>query len=301
MGVCIKYELRTETHLRNVLHYLGDRSNPRHAEYEIPDPISYGNLTVADFAKKTVAAVAEINSRRRRGRPTQNIATLFIDRFADGTALTRAEEKFHERAVLESLAAETSAIVFRHRNMETLSIDFNFLVPNVLFESFPVRTRRTSNKDPLATMKEASNAAVEQLNELRRQRGVHLIVRVADRKKQLARARRGKLIEDELRERRGTVTTANIKAVLEKAGHKVTKLDVEHNVISIVTRGSKAPRRFNLDDLLDAGIGISKEISDVDSPAADKFERFDTPRDRHLRKLAGQSPKLAAEDPPAPL
>jgi hypothetical protein len=301
MGVCIKYELRTDTHLRNVLHYLGDRSNPRHAEYEIPDPISYGNLTVADFADKTLAAIAEINSRRRHGRPTQNIASLFIDRFADGTALTPAEEGFHERAVIESVAAETSAIVFRHRNTETLSIDFNFLVPNVLFESFPVRTRRTNKKDPLATMKDASNAAVERLNELRRQKGMQLIVQVSDRKKQLARARRGKLIEDELRERRGAVTTANIKAVLEKLGHKVTKLDLDRNVISIITRGSKEPRRFSLDDLLDAGSGISKEISDVASQAADKFERFDTPRDRHLRKLAGQSPKVADDDRPAPL
>jgi hypothetical protein len=171
----------------------------------------------------------------------------------------------------------------------------------VLFESFPVRTRRTSKKDPLATMKDASNAAVERLNALRRQKGMQLIVRVADRKKQLARARRGKLIEDELRERRGAVTTANIKAVLEGLGHKVKRLDLERNVISIITRGSKKPRRFNLDELLDAGSGISKEITDVGSHTADKFERFDTPRDRHLRKLAGQSPRLAADDPPAPL
>jgi hypothetical protein len=294
VGVCIKYELRTELHLRNVAHYLGDRRNPRHAEYEIPDPTCYGILSVENFVQKTVAAILDINVRRRRGRPTANVATLFIDRFADGTALTPEEEDFHERAVLKSVAADTSAIVYRHRNTETLSIDFNFLVPNVLFALFPPRTRRTSKKDPLATMKEASNAAVERLNEFRRQKGMPFIIRVSDRKKQLARARRGKLIEDELREH-GSVTSANIKNVLEKLGHKVSRLDVERDTISIITRGSKQPRRFSLAGLLDAALEMSKEISSVET---EKFQHFDTPRDKHLRKLAGQKKDPADAPPP---
>ncbi len=296
MGVCVKYELRTETHLRNVLRYLGNHSHPHHAEYEIPTANEYGALTTADFVAKTVAAVEEINQRRRDGRPTKNLATLFIDRFADGTDLTAEEEDFHERSVLECVAEGTSGVVYRHRNRETLSIDFNFLVPNVLFGAFPLRTRRTARKDPLATMKEASNASVDQLNELRRQQGKRLIVRVSDRKRQLARLRRGKLIEQELAEH-GNVTSANIRGVLEGFGHRVTRFSLERDTISIITRGSKQPRRFSLGELLDAGGEISKEIH-IGEDRAEEFQNFETPRDLHLRRLAGHSGSEASEIEP---
>jgi hypothetical protein len=291
MGICIKYELRTEAHVQNVVDYLGDKKHPSHLEYEISDALCYGVLTAEDFSSATVAAVAEVNARRRRGRPIENLAALFIDRFADGTALTPEEEELHERAVLASIAAGTSAVVYRHRNTETLSIDFNFLVPNIMFDVFPLRTRRTSRKDPLADMKKASNVSVERLNELRRERGTKMIVRVSDRKKALARARRGKLLEEELRER-GGVTSANIRDVLESLGHQVTRFDLARNTISIITRGSAEASRFKLDELLDAAQGL--ELPDDDVESTDQFAKFNTPRDRKLRKLAGQQP----DEPP---
>jgi hypothetical protein len=290
MGVCIKYEIRTEKHLRNLLHYLGNKSHPQHLEYDIPHPVRYGKLTPGNFVQETLLAIAEINRRRRLGRDTENLATLFIDRFADGSDLSVEEEDAHEQAVVACVAEQTSAIVYRHRNTETGAIDFNFFVPNVLFDVYPVRTRRTNAKDPLATMRHASNASLEFLNEQRRRQRKMPIVRVIDRIRILARQRRGRLLEEELHEH-GGVTLSNIKEVLEKLGHKVTRLNASRNTISIIMHGGKKATRYNLDELLDASLELPRELARMIREST--FLDFASPRDCHLRRLAGHS-----SDPP---
>jgi hypothetical protein len=318
------------TSARNAYGYLQNAAHPHHEECDL-DPMRSATpaFTPATFFDKVGKAFTKLTAGPRRGHPVKNLFELHISRVPDMTWLTPEERDQYAQQYIQIVAPDGLAVWCWHNNWLTGSSDLNVLVPNLTSLDRP-RVRRQRDINPIAQARAAADAAVERINAQRRKKGERTMITMPERMRQIAEAERGASLERQLAEYPETVTMANLREVVEKLGHTVTRYNEDADLIGIklhVPGKPKKPvkkptkelteeqtkqrraRRFRIIELLDRVARLRQQLRDHPQPAPkpqrqrDETSSREQPRDKELRRLIEQpefEPTPPALEPPSP-
>lgn len=240
--------ISTADHLANHLHYIGDPTHPDHAEIEIgPEmTIGMGQVPRRDFVASWERRFAEEQSTVRPGRKRTRLAVAEVIRTPYHAHVTDEEEAFLLHRIHARLGG--AAIMRRHRHRGTGATDWHI----VRFKEWH-RTER-----PLSLLRQASDDAHAELNELRQKQGAPRIETMME----VRRRRKKEKGFSELAEQLlsvGAVTAANIKQAIEKLGHMVTRFNPKKGTISVLHPDGKKAFRYSIAELLERMATLRRE------------------------------------------
>jgi hypothetical protein len=253
---CKVLPIRSPKGLGGKLAYIVNAAHRNHVDKDISAPTFYKTPNAAAFLAATVAAVRNINARRRHGRKTINHADEIIIRLPDLSHATASEQaEFLSRTVADC-CPDSPAVGVWHIDKVTGSADLHLIVANYL-DSVPPKTRRNANFNPIVVARAASDRITDLLNERRQQQGVAPIVTMREVQKARLKERGIKSLAEQLAPL-WPFPKEELQEKIEELGLEVTRYNPARDTISVVLAEGKKAHRYSIDRLLkDASLGVN--------------------------------------------
>lgn len=284
------------------LDYLVDGDHPDHKDKILGTPKNYNcaDDTAEALISEVARSEAEYQKHRagRRGKRTKRIFEEIIyssPYFAD---MTDEELDIAEEMVVKALVPDVPARSNRHKCKKKRRTDFHIIFPTKT--GYPPSTTIWGQFGGgkaciFSAFDILDDQIAKRINE-HREKDRHIKSRIQVRREKAIAAKSKKpTLAEEIAAANPArhITAENIRAAIEALGHAVTKETAQF--ISIVFKGARKPRRYNLPDLItgiEAAQEIRRETPILPTPAPTTAHTLDIP-------ATPTSPAVAAPTTPA--
>lgn len=239
----------TPSSLALIAKYLVNGEHTHHEDYDLT-PIQFlGVKSVSDFITYAFEGFRR-NLQKSTGRRPKNAGTWTIVRTPDGTYLAPEEEAAYEHVTTDAVALSGKLVGIRnwHKNDDTGAADLNLLSAAFTRWGQLVRSRDCHN---VKNLRWQIDQLTEELNVIRKARGIQPIVTMIEVKRGLAHERgEADVIEVLARMPKAPKTTEDLVPALLSLGCEVTRHNEDTDSISFVMPGTKKAKKFRILKLL---------------------------------------------------
>ena len=239
--------------LKAIASYMGNPDHEHHKEYEVSPVRSLGVISPGEVLaaiQKSHEANKTYGGVMRAGRPPKNAALWYVIRVSDQTWLSPREEKAIENATIDEAGNgnPVTGIMNWHRNKLSGASDLNFLVGAFSPDGERLRDR---DRHPIKNLRHRIDGVVEDLNILRREKGIEPIQTMQEVQRQRRKERKKMELAEELaRMPRPPLKAVDLEPALLSLGCEVTRFNLGKNSISLKKPKAKKAIKFSITGLL---------------------------------------------------
>lgn len=232
----------TPASLTSIAIYLSNTKHAHHEDYELTPIQVLGVRSVQEFIDYAKASFNANKKKVKAGRPPKNGGSWIIVRTPEGTFLDTHEMAAYERAAMQAagLGGPVVGILNWHRNHFSGSDDLNLLSAAFTTEGNSVRDRDTHT---IKNLRWVMDQVTDELNVLRREKGVAPILTMKAIKRERAQQRGEQDVVEELA--RLPCRTEDLEPALLSLGYEVTRFNPKNDFVSFIPPGKKKAKEVS--------------------------------------------------------
>ena len=239
--------------LKAIASYMGNPDHEHHLEYEVTKLKLFGSSALEEVLA-TILESHQANKTHegvmRSGRPPKNAAFWYLVRVSDHSWLSTEEERAIENATLDEAGNGKALIGIMnwHRNKLSGASDMNLLAAAFSPDGERLRDR---DRHPIKNLRHRIDGVVEELNILRREKGIAPIQTMQEVQRQRRKERKKMELAEELaRMPRPPRKAVDLEPALLSLGCEVTRFHLGKNSISLKKPKAKKAIKLSVTGLL---------------------------------------------------
>lgn len=269
----------TPASLTSIAVYLANTKHAHHRDYELTPIQVLGAQSVQEFIDYAKATFETNRKKSKAGRPPKNGGNWIIVRTPDGTHLEPHEMAAYEQTAVEAAGhgGPVVGILAWHRNIYSGADDLNLLSAAFTSDGHMVRDR---DSHTIKNLRWLMDQTTDRLNEIRREKGIPLILTMSEIKRERAKERgEPDVIEQLARLPKRPRTVEDIEPALLSLGCEITRFAPFKDSISFKAPKQKKAKKFRISSLLESieALFSKQEVAKKSPQVPEKGHTADEP------------------------